>query len=34
MPEEERVRYSALTGQALFYLGEQDIRHKILAIGC
>jgi len=32
MPEEERVKYSALTGQALFYLGEQDIRHKILAI--
>jgi DNA primase catalytic core len=32
MPEEERVQYSAMTGQALFYLGEQDIRHKILAI--
>lgn len=32
MPAEERVKYSALTGQALFYLGEQDIRHKILAI--
>jgi DNA primase len=32
MPEEERVKYSAMTGQALFYLGEQDIRHKILAI--
>ena len=32
MPGEERVKYSALTGQALFYLGEQDIRHKILAI--
>jgi hypothetical protein len=32
MPEEERVKYSAMTGQALFYLGETDIRHKILAI--
>jgi DNA primase catalytic core len=32
MPEEERVKYSALTGQALFYLGETDIAHKILAI--
>ena len=32
VPEEERVKYSAMTGQALFYLGEQDIRHKILAI--
>lgn len=31
-PEEERVKYSAMTGQALFYLGEQDIAHKILAI--
>jgi DNA primase catalytic core len=32
MPGEERVKYSALTGQALFYLGETDIAHKILAI--
>jgi hypothetical protein len=32
MPPEECVKYSAMTGQALFYLGEQDIRHKILAI--
>jgi len=32
MPEEERVQYSAMTGQALFYLGETDIAHKILAI--
>ena len=32
VPEEERVKYSAMTGQALFYLGEQDIRHKVLAI--
>jgi len=32
IPEEERVKYSAMTGQALFYLGETDIAHKILAI--
>ncbi|MFY9316656.1 MAG: CHC2 zinc finger domain-containing protein [Burkholderiales bacterium] len=32
MPEEERVKYSAMTGQALFYLGERDLKHKILAI--
>ena len=32
MPEEERVKYSAMTGQALFYLGETNIKHKILAI--
>ena len=32
MPEEERVKYSALTGQALFYLGETNLQHKILAI--
>jgi len=32
MPEEERSQYSAMTGQSLFYLGETDIRHKILAI--
>src|SRR5438132_9599436 len=32
MPEEERVKYSAMTGQSLFYMSEQDLRHKILAI--
>ncbi len=32
MPEEERVKYSAMTGQSLFYMGETDLRHKILAI--
>ncbi len=32
MPPEEVVQYSAMTGQALFYLGEADIQHKILAI--
>jgi hypothetical protein len=32
MPGEERVQYSAMTGQSLFYMGEQDLKHKILAI--
>jgi DNA primase len=32
MPPEECVKYSAMTGQALFYLGEADIKNKILAI--
>jgi len=32
MPEEERVEYSAMTGQSLFYMGEADLKHKILAI--
>jgi DNA primase len=32
IPEEDRVHYSAMTGQSLFYLGEQEIKHKILAI--
>ena len=31
-PEEDRVRYSALTGQALFYMGEKSLKHRILAI--
>jgi DNA primase len=31
-PEEERVQYSAMTGQSLYYLGETDLKHKILAI--
>ncbi|CAX56965.1 CHC2 zinc finger domain-containing protein [Erwinia pyrifoliae] len=32
MPEEERMQYSAMTGQSLFYLGESNLQHKILAI--
>lgn len=31
-PEEERIKYSAMTGQSLFYLGETNLQHKILAI--
>ncbi len=32
VPEEERVSYSAMTGQSLFYMGETDLKHKVLAI--
>ncbi len=32
MPEEDRVQYSAMTGQSLFYMGETNLKHKILAI--
>ncbi|BDU76715.1 CHC2 zinc finger domain-containing protein [Mesoterricola sediminis] len=32
MPEEDVVRYSAMSGQSLFYMGDRALRHKILAI--
>jgi DNA primase len=32
IPLEERIRYSAMTGQSLYYLGENNLSHKILAI--
>jgi DNA primase len=32
MPEEQRESYSAMTGQALFYMGQKDLKHKILAV--
>jgi len=31
-PAEEQVKYSAMTGQSLYYLGESNLKHKILAI--
>jgi len=31
-PEEERVKYSAMTAQSLYYLGETNLKHKILAV--
>jgi len=31
-PAEEQVKYSAMTGQSLYYMGESNIKHKILAI--
>jgi hypothetical protein len=32
VPEEERIRYSAMTGQSLFCFEGQELKHKILAI--
>lgn len=32
IPDEQRVEYSAMTGQALFYMGESDLKNKVLAI--
>jgi hypothetical protein len=32
VPEGERVQYSAMTGQSLFYMGETDLKAKVLAI--
>ncbi len=32
IPSEQQVKYSAMTGQSLFYMGETNLRHKILAI--
>ncbi|MDR0247822.1 MAG: toprim domain-containing protein [Burkholderiales bacterium] len=32
VPDEEKVKYSAMTGQSLFYMGETNLKHKALAI--
>jgi DNA primase catalytic core len=32
VPEEDRIVYSAMTGQSLFYMGAIDLKHKLLAI--
>ena len=32
VPEEERIQYSAMTGQSLYYMGETNLKHRILAI--
>lgn len=32
VPEEDRIVYSAMTGQSLFYMGEMNLKHKLLAI--
>ncbi|MBL9028179.1 MAG: hypothetical protein JNL21_38660 [Myxococcales bacterium] len=32
VPEEDRVSYSAMTGQSLFYAPGSDLRHKVLSI--
>ncbi|HVZ09950.1 hypothetical protein [Rhodopila sp.] len=32
MPNEETACYSTMTGQSLFYMGESNLKHRILAI--
>jgi len=32
VPAEDRVVYSALTGQSLYYMGSKDLRHKVLCV--
>jgi hypothetical protein len=32
VPEQERVAFSAMTGQSLFYMGETELQHKVLAV--
>jgi DNA primase len=32
VPADAQVRYSAMTGQSLFYMGETNLKHRILAI--
>jgi len=32
VPDEDQVRYSAMTGQSLYYMGRQNLKHKILAV--
>jgi DNA primase catalytic core len=32
MPSEACIRYSAMTGQSLYYMGTTDLKHRILAI--
>ena len=32
MPPEAQLRWSALTSQSLYYLGRDELKHKILAV--
>jgi len=32
VPAEDRIVYSAMTGQSLYYMGELDVKHRVLAI--
>ena len=32
MPDESRIRYSAMTGQSLYYMGQTNLKHRILAL--
>jgi DNA primase len=32
VPEEDAIRFSAMTEQSLYYMGSMDLKHKVLAI--
>ena len=32
VPGEDAIKFSAMTGQSLFYMGEADLAHKVLAV--
>lgn len=32
VPPEEQIKYSAMTGQSLYYMGQTSLKHKVLAI--
>ena len=32
VPPEDQVKFSAMTGQSLYYMGETDLKHKVLAL--
>ena len=32
VPSEHQIRYSAMTGQSLYYMGQSDLKYKILAV--
>jgi len=32
VPEEERIQFSAMTEQSLYYMGQMDLKHKVLAV--
>jgi hypothetical protein len=32
LPESARVKYSAMTGQSLYYMAERELSHKVLAV--
>ena len=32
VPEADKVKYSAMTGQSLYYMGATNLKHKVLAI--
>jgi DNA primase catalytic core len=32
VPDEDKVKFSAMTGQSLFYMGDLELKHKVLAV--